>query len=163
MGVIMVVETHMKPIANYPNYQIDNAGNVYSIAWNKFRLLKPIPTHDGYYRVCLCKDNNKKILSIHRLVWETYVGPVPAGKQIDHIDRDKTNNSLSNLRLVSPQQNRFNTNSKGYTKNNNSNINPWKAKIRVGKKTIHLGCFPTEEQAHNAYLEAKKVYHIIDE
>ena len=64
MGVIMVVETHMKPIANYPNYQIDNAGNVYSIAWNKFRLLKPIPTHDGYYRVCLCKDNNKKILSI---------------------------------------------------------------------------------------------------
>lgn len=42
----------------------------------------------------------------HRLVWEAANGPIPEGMQIDHLDCDAGNNALSNLDLVTPQENR---------------------------------------------------------
>lgn len=42
----------------------------------------------------------------HRVVWEAAHGPIPGGMQIDHLDADAGNNALSNLDLVTPQQNR---------------------------------------------------------
>jgi len=36
--------------------------------------------------------------------------------------------------------------------------NPWEAKIRFNKKTIYLGCYPTKEDAHEAYKRAAKIY-----
>ena len=47
---------------------------------------------------------------IHRVVWEVFNGEIPAGKEIDHIDRDKTNNNLNNLRLVTHSENQLNRN-----------------------------------------------------
>lgn len=52
---------------------------------------------------------------VHRLVWETFNGPVPEGMEIDHINRDKHDNRLSNLRLVSHRENC----------NNRTYIKPW--------------------------------------
>lgn len=45
--------------------------------------------------------------SVHRLVWKVFRGDIPKGYQIDHIDGDKKNNKLSNLRLVTPSQNQL--------------------------------------------------------
>ncbi|MCU1197511.1 HNH endonuclease [Stenotrophomonas maltophilia] len=42
----------------------------------------------------------------HRLVWEAAHGPIPEGMQIDHLDSNAGNNALSNLDLVTPQENR---------------------------------------------------------
>ena len=47
--------------------------------------------------------------AVHRLVAETFIGPIPEGCQIDHISRDKSANMLSNLRIVTPSQNSRNT------------------------------------------------------
>lgn len=46
-----------------------------------------------------------KGISLHRLVWETFNGEIPTDMEIDHIDRDKSNNKLSNLRCVSHKEN----------------------------------------------------------
>ncbi|EPU3949756.1 HNH endonuclease [Klebsiella michiganensis] len=60
---------------------------------------------DGYLRVGL---NYKRYL-LHRIIWELHNGPIPDGMEIDHIDGEKTNNRLSNLRLATHQQNLHNT------------------------------------------------------
>lgn len=54
----------------------------------------------GYYRNARVKPH-----SLHRQVWIHHYGNIPAGLVIDHIDRDKNNNQIDNLRLVSHSDN----------------------------------------------------------
>lgn len=61
-------------------------------------------TNKGYWRV----QHQKKTIYQHRIVWELWFGPIPEGKVIDHIDRDKSNNKIENLRLVTNQENMTN-------------------------------------------------------
>ena len=46
-----------------------------------------------------------KLYQVHRAVYETFSGDIPQGYQIDHIDTNKLNNSLDNLRCVTPKEN----------------------------------------------------------
>ena len=103
-----------------------------------------------------CKSKNFKI---HRIIGFAYLGlNIHNTKQvIDHIDRNPRNNQLTNLRIVSLQQNQFNRNAKGFYKVGNK----YQAQIRLNGKQYHLGMYPTRELAHNAYLEGKKILHII--
>lgn len=74
---------------------------------------------------------------------------------IDHIDRDRSNNKIDNLHIVSHQENNNNKFGKGYEKKGNK----FQSRIVVNRKRIHLGMFCTEQQARQAYLDAKKIYH----
>ena len=69
------------------------------------------------------------------------------------------NNNIDNLRIATKQENNWNTDAKGcyYDKKSGK----WKACIGINRKRIHLGYYNTEEEAHEAYLEAKKKYHKI--
>jgi hypothetical protein len=78
---------------------------------------------------------------------------------IDHEDIDCTNNYIENLRVLTNQENRFNTNCKGFTWCKKAQ--KWKAQIMVKGKNKSLGYFDLKEDARQAYLEAKKIYHII--
>jgi len=78
---------------------------------------------------------------------------------IDHEDIDITNNNIENLRVVTHQENQFNTNAKGYYWHKKAQ--KWQAYIKVNDKCKYLGLFENEEDAHQAYLEAKKIHHII--
>ena len=115
---------------------------------------------DGYKSINI----NKKHKALHRVIYyahnqEWIMSDVSKNNFIDHIDGDKTNNNISNLRVVTSQQNSFNTRAKGISWNKCAK--KWGARIYLNRKKIHLGYFDTEEEAHNAYLEAKKKYHII--
>lgn len=55
----------------------------------------------GYFRV---KFGDRSVL-VHRIVWETFVGPVPPEMDIDHIDHNKENNALTNLQVISRSAN----------------------------------------------------------
>ena len=78
--------------------------------------------------------------------------------QIDHINGVTHDNRIVNLRNVTPNQNQWNrTRAKGYCFYKNSN--KWKAQIQLNNKNTHLGYFNTEQEARNAYLAAKEIYH----
>ena len=122
--------------------------------WN---ICRNIINFDGYDTVSL----NGKFIKKHRIVASVFLGFDIDNKtlEIDHIDRCRINNNLSNLRIVTKQQNMFNRGAKGYyfKKQNNK----YCAQIKHNKNVIHLGYYTTEEEAHNAYLEAKTKYHLI--
>ena len=98
------------------------------------------------------------IFFCHRLVWVMHNGQIPEGLEIDHIDGDRTNNRIENLRLVNKSQNAHNRRSaKGYFWHNWAGS--WRAQIMINGKTIYLGHFEKEEDARAAYLKAKLKYH----
>jgi hypothetical protein len=102
--------------------------------------------------------NGNKILR-HRLVAHCFQNLDLADKKalVDHIDRNPLNNSNENLRIVTGQQNQFNRGARGSWFNGKK----WQAHIMADRKSIYLGTFPSEAEAHQAYLAAKLIYHVI--
>jgi len=80
-------------------YFIHDDGKVKKLRGKGFKMLKTSQT--GYKSIAY----NRTSYYLHRLVWETFMGDIPEGLQINHKDGDKSNNNLSNLELVTPQQN----------------------------------------------------------
>lgn len=62
----------------------------------------------GYWTLCVRVEGKAHYLMIHRVVWELANGPIPDGLQIDHIDRNKQNNLIENLRVVTSAENNQN-------------------------------------------------------
>lgn len=94
---------------------------------------------------------------IHKLVWFLEYGVFPQG-HIDHIDGNRSNNHPSNLREVTQQENNHNQRTaKGYYFDKRTQ--KYKAQIKVDGKVISLGSYLIEQDARNAYLSAKKIYH----
>lgn len=94
----------------------------------------------------------------HQLAWFLYYNEIPT--EVDHINRKKSDNRIINLRILKHNENGWNNDALGYTKNKRDNN--FTAQIVVNYKRKFLGNFPTEEEARNAYLEAKKIYHKIN-
>ena len=91
-------------IQGYPNYLIYDDGLVFSEKSNKF--LKSHKNKDtGYYLVDLCKNNKKKTFTTHRLVGLHYLDKIEGKDFIDHVDGDKTNNHVNNLRWTTQREN----------------------------------------------------------
>ena len=112
----------------------------------------------GYRQVTI----NGKIYRAHRIIYMIYHNmEIPIENQIDHIDGNKLNNSIENLRLVTNQENHFNrTKAKGYTWCKNAK--KFLSRIGVNGKYKHLGSFDTKDEARDAYLKAKKELHLIN-
>lgn len=95
-----------KPIMGWENlYYINECGEVYSIRTKK--CVKGDINNVGYCRVCLYdKANNRKERYFrHRLVATHFIDNPNSYKEVNHIDGDKTSNSVSNLEWVSREQN----------------------------------------------------------
>ena len=116
----------------------------------------------GYLKLILQYKCKQKHYFVHRLVAFCFLGLdlEKTKSQVDHQDRDKLNNDVSNLRIVSHQQNMFNKNAKGYYWNNL--LKKWHSRITIDGKKIHLGLFEKEEDASKCYQDAKLIYHIIN-
>ena len=69
------------------------------------RPMKFTQINSGYLNVHLCREGKYTRKLVHRAVWESFNGPIPARLEVNHKDLDKTNNSLSNLELVTHKQN----------------------------------------------------------
>lgn len=61
-------------------------------------------TKEGYFRV----RNKKRKHLVHRVIWEMFYGEVPKGLVVDHINRDRSDNKISNLRLLNYEESAHN-------------------------------------------------------
>lgn len=112
----------------------------------------------GYREIKLDKGNLGKIKQFaHRVVWMLHNGDIPLDKMVDHINLDKTDNRIENLRLVDKSGNAQNSIWKGYCFDKRSG--KYKAEIKLHGRRTWLGLHDTEEQARAAYLEAKAKLH----
>jgi len=101
-----------------------------------------------------------KVVIAHRVAWAIYYGHWPSG-QIDHINGDRTDNRICNLRIVSCHENMLN---KGIQSNNSSGAvgvskyknSKWFAHIRVNGRRIHLGYYDDFESALKARIDAEE-------
>ena len=128
-------------------------GKIYGIKGNE--IIRN--NKQGYIQFGNCRNWKHSVYG-HHFAWYMTYGNVEF-EMLDHINRDKSDNRISNLRMVNHQQNCFNNNYKGYTWDKTRN--KWKAQIHINDKTIYLGRYDNEEDARQSYLIAKQKYHII--
>ena len=87
------------------DYLASKNGKILSIKWNKKRILKFGNNGKNYLKFVFHENNKKRNYYIHRFVFETFKGEIPKGMEIDHVDGDKKNNSISNLQLLTKKEN----------------------------------------------------------
>lgn len=116
------------------------------------RLGDPAGTQDrhGYWLV-----SYKKVRYMaHRVVYFIATGDDPGEYEIDHVDRNKSNNHITNLKLCTRQENVDNT----VRKCNGVQLLPsgrYRARVSANNKRLHLGVFNTFEEAEAAYKLSK--------
>ncbi len=115
----------------------------------------------GYLATGLIVNGKRKNYYIHRLIWLWVYGEWPP-MDIDHVNRDRTDNRLANLRLTTESQNIHNQPArnpvglKGVWQQKSGN---WAAGITKDRKRVHLGTYDTPELAYEAYCRAADSLH----
>jgi ribosomal protein L22 len=151
-----------KDIPGYENYQVSNLGRVKSLFYNKERILKPSINNNGYPNIVIRKNNKSKNFKVHQLVAIAFLNHIPNGlfEVIDHINGNKLDNTLENLRIVTSRENSVFAISKIKTSSIYTGVswskarNQWKTTIRINNKKINLGWFKCEIKASQAYEKA---------
>ena len=151
---VMITQQYIKELFHYNEHTGDftrlikrgssHVGDIAgSITWN------------GYTSIYIDGKNYRA----HQLAW-LYVHGVWPDTDIDHINRNKSDNRIVNLRLASRSQNNINS---GLHSHNTSGFrgvyasrNKWAAQIKLNGKKIYLGRFNTAEEAHQCYLAAAR-------
>jgi len=118
-------------------------------------------TNQGYVQIRIDQED----YLAHRLMWFYVYGAFPI-LQIDHIDRDRKNNKITNLRIATQKQNSENmfrekTNTSGFRgvrKEQRLKSKPWSATITHNYKQKHLGYYATIEEAVAARKAAEDEY-----
>lgn len=143
-------------------YQVSNLGRVRSLPRYvqskhrssfivKGRIRVPYLGTDDYLRITL---PNKKS-SIHRLVASAFLGE--SNLQVDHINGNRLDNRLENLRYCSNRDNcTFATKKINKYTGVSSTGKKWRARTMFNGENVHLGSFNTQEEAHKKYLEVMR-------
>ena len=92
------MEEEWRKVPDFPNYSVSSLGNVRRDREGYSRPVKKYKNPAGYYFVCLCKDGKTKSCAVSRLVCGAFI-PNPSKKPtVDHINRVRDDNRVSNLR-----------------------------------------------------------------
>ena len=91
------------PLVFAPNYLVSSDGRVFSTA--SMRELKCGINSNGYKRVQITTENGMERFYVHKLVCEAFIGKIPDGFVVNHIDGNKLNNSVSNLEICTYSEN----------------------------------------------------------
>jgi hypothetical protein len=154
-----------KSIVGFENYEVSNCGNVRNIKTN--RMLRPRFCGNGYHFISLRANNKTTAKMNHRLVAETFLDNPDAKQYVDHIDNNKVNNNLVNLRYATNKENaqnaKLNTANTSGTKGVyfSKSKNKWCAQIKIDGIQMYLGSFDNKEDAIQARVtKANQVFGI---
>lgn len=155
-----------KDIPGYEGkYKVSSFGSVFSLKrkcnYNRTRNGGPVAKSkdkDGYELVCLWSNSKQSTLKVHALVLLAFVGDRPHNLVVDHINEDKADNRLSNLRYLSHRENCVRSKRKDSSLPTGVSVSKkrFRAMIRWCGKKHHIGIFSTEEEAGRAYELALK-------
>ena len=172
-----------KDIKGYEGrYKVSNLGRVLSTAQTHSRILRGHLSNNGYRRMSLRTAGGKdKSFPVHRLVLQAFASNPENKPHVDHIDNDRLNNKLENLRWATAQENaRGKTLRKTVGKNGlmlskyrgvtklrlkkkdgsyRNLTRPYMAYIIIDAKHVHLGNFKTENEAAEARNKAVKKFY----
>lgn len=147
---------HWFPVGAYGR---QHSANIFNKLFAGKPALNSVSTSTGYRRGNLFK----KTTPAHRVAFAIHYGKWPEG-HIDHINGDRTDNRIKNLRDVTRAENQKNqklrsdnasgTPGVGYCKANKG----WRARINVNKKSITLGYFKTKAAAVSARKDAERLH-----
>ena len=153
----MITQTYIQSVFKYDNGQLFWLGNRRGAPKNK-----PLGSNvgDGYLG---CMLDGKHYL-LHRLIYLHVHGYMP--KFVDHINGNKKDNRIENLRDVTAYENQQNMR-KAYSTNKSkllgafysSQTKKWFSRICVNGKKLYLGTFDSPEKAHDAYIQVKRDLH----
>lgn len=138
------------------DYFISTHGNVENARTGK--ILKPGIDRLGYYIVNLHKNRKGKTFTVHRLVANAFIDNPENKNCVDHINNNKLDNRVENLRWATESENQHNksmhlNNTSGYKGVYYKASNRWCAEITINYKKIFIGCFKTKEEAISARKE----------
>ena len=167
-------------------YEVSNLGKVRRCFAEK--ALKEQISNRGYCRVCLCRDNVKKSISVHKIVANAFIENPENKKTVNHINFDKSNNHVSNLEWMTIKENinhardngvykssdlrqryvkrkhkdnsKCTSNNVGISYRSKENYHRYVARIHYNGKRINLGSYKNELDAVNAYQQKIKEYGI---
>jgi hypothetical protein len=94
-----------RPILNHENYEVSNEGNIRRKSTGK--AVKQSLDDREYYSIMLWTNKKQYRKRVHRLIWNSF-NDCECEETVDHIDRDKHNNNLNNLRCISNRENSIN-------------------------------------------------------
>ncbi len=154
-----MVETYKK-IEGFENYSVSDHGNVRNDKTG--RILKGKDNGHGYFQVGLMKNKTRHSNLIHKLTAEAFLLNPENKKCVDHIDNDRQNNNLINLRFATSQENNQNRSISRKNKSGtkgvswNENKKRWTAQITINSKVIHLGYFINKDDAITIRIQRAK-------
>lgn len=166
----------IKGFENY--YQISNLGNIKSMGHEFMckdgkiksrnpKILKPCVASTGYLHINLCRDGIRKSVTIHSLVANHFIDNPQNFKEIDHLNGIKNDNRVINLKWVTRQGNLLSqnwTHKKRVGKlrgvHHNLKSNKFISTIYLNGKSVYLGSFFTNEDAHSAYKSKLNEYNV---
>lgn len=118
----------------------------------------------GYKEIRISLNGKIHYARYHRVAWLLYYKEWPKNK-IDHIDGDKLNNKINNLRDVTQRQNNINRplHRKGKLPGSifRKQYNKYEARAVVNGKQVYLGRYDTEKEAHNVYINYVKSLNLL--
>lgn len=153
-----------KQIMEYLEYNPDTgvfaAAKTHGTLWRQGKVVGH-KNKAGYITITLLG----KVRKAHRLAWIYVYGEDIDGYEIDHINGDKSDNRICNLRISSHQQNMFNMKKKSTNKSGVKGVhfdkrcNKWRAQTSINKKRVHIVLFNTIESAEKAIREFMVANH----
>lgn len=145
-------------LKGYSDYEIfPETGKVWSYKRNKY-IGSPNPK--GYLIIGLI-DNNGKVTNwkLHRLIWTVVNGKIPEGRQVNHINEDKSDNRICNLNLMTPKENNnWGTHNEKLSKALTNHPNKSTPIIAFQNGIIKMWFPSTKEAGRNGFIQP----HIVD-